>query len=34
MKFCVVEFSDFSLCNVVCRGDFWSGVVYLGDFPR
>ena len=31
---CVVEFSYFCLCNVLCRKGSRSSAVYLGDFPR
>ena len=33
VTFCVVEFSYFGLCNVLCTEGLWSSVVYLGDFP-
>ena len=31
---CVVEFSCFSLCKVLCREGLRYSAVYLGDFPR
>ena len=31
MTFCVVEFSYFGLCKVLCRGGLRSSAVYLGD---
>ena len=34
MTFCGVEFSDFGLCDVLCREGLRSSAVYLGDFPR
>ena len=30
----VVEVSDFTLCNALCREGLRSSAVYLGDFPR
>ena len=34
VTFCVVEFSYFGLCNVLCTEGLRSSAVYLGDFPR
>ena len=34
VTFCVVEFSYFGLCNVLCREGLRSSAVYLGIFPR
>ena len=33
VTFCVVEFSYFGLCNVLCTEGLRSSAVYLGDFP-
>ena len=34
VTFCVVEFSYFDLCNVLCTESLRSRTVYLEDFPR
>ena len=34
VTFCVVEFSYFGLCNVLCTEGLRSSAVYLGGFPR
>ena len=34
VTFCVVEFSYFGLCNVLCTEGLRACAVYLGDFPR
>ena len=34
VTFCVVEFSYFGVCNVLCMEGLRSSAACLGDFPR